>query len=324
LAFVVDIRDAGIRDNVLMNLQRVDISAIKILMTHTVDYAGLFPPAGLDMQPAVENYAAYRQSDYSWMLGRFIVPVLRLAEFEAAADPLLKNSAGRPWQLSMLTNAEVSDSMRRALEFNKRHKNGVKTEAVIDMLEIKAPQPEVIIQAAKDRGPFLTYFEIPIDRDPESFLKAIQECGGRAKVRTGGIVEHLFPSSKNLARFISACVRVGVPFKATAGLHHPIRACYPLTYEPESKKAIMYGFLNVWLAAGFIWKGLPEAEADRILHEEDVRRFRFEEDGVTWNGRQLTIEDLIEVREKLAVSFGSCSFLEPVSELKKLNLTAFS
>ena len=36
------------------------MSAIRALLTESIDYAGLFPPAGLDMASAVENYARYR------------------------------------------------------------------------------------------------------------------------------------------------------------------------------------------------------------------------------------------------------------------------
>ncbi len=50
-------------------------------MNGLVDYAGLFPPARLDMSSAVENYALYRSETLAWMLGRFICPAARLAEF---------------------------------------------------------------------------------------------------------------------------------------------------------------------------------------------------------------------------------------------------
>jgi len=36
----------------------------------------------------------------------------------------------------------------------------------------------------------------------------------------------------------------GVPFKATAGLHHPLRCIHPLTHEPNSPAAAMHGFLT--------------------------------------------------------------------------------
>ena len=37
-------------------------ASLRILMEGLIDYAGLFPPASLDMPTAVRNYAAYRKS----------------------------------------------------------------------------------------------------------------------------------------------------------------------------------------------------------------------------------------------------------------------
>jgi len=48
--------------------------ALNELLHASIDYAGLFPPAQLDMTTAVENYARYLASDSAWALGRFIVP----------------------------------------------------------------------------------------------------------------------------------------------------------------------------------------------------------------------------------------------------------
>src|SRR5216683_631476 len=72
------------------------MSALRALLTGLIDYAGLFPPSALDMPAAVRNYAAYRLSEHAWALGRFVVPLARLKEFEqAAADR-------RDWKLSVL------------------------------------------------------------------------------------------------------------------------------------------------------------------------------------------------------------------------------
>ncbi len=55
-----------------------------VLLRDLIDYAGLFPPASLAMASSVANYDMYSQSEWNWILGRFIVPVARLAEFEEA------------------------------------------------------------------------------------------------------------------------------------------------------------------------------------------------------------------------------------------------
>src|SRR5579862_3638410 len=73
---------------------------IRTLLTELIDYAGLFPPAGLDMAAAVRNYASWLSGDYSWMLGRFIVPAARVDEFERAASPYF--GGGREWKVAVL------------------------------------------------------------------------------------------------------------------------------------------------------------------------------------------------------------------------------
>ena len=70
------------------------------------------------------------------------------------------------------------------------------------------------------------------------------------------------PDPADLARFIAACAAAGVPWKATAGLHHPVRAEQALTYEPGAPRAVMHGFLNVFAAAAFAGGGAPLADLE--------------------------------------------------------------
>ncbi|MBE0564871.1 MAG: hypothetical protein IH621_02865, partial [Krumholzibacteria bacterium] len=64
-------------------------TAFRAFMEGLIDYAGLFPPAGLDMPAAVAGYAAHRTLPEAWMLGRFIAPAEALPAFAAAAAPHL-------------------------------------------------------------------------------------------------------------------------------------------------------------------------------------------------------------------------------------------
>ena len=72
---------------------------LRVLMNGLIDYAGLFPPAALDMATALRNYGAYRAGEYAWMLGRFVLPAARKGEVDAS------------WPLAVL--AQQSDKMRR-------------------------------------------------------------------------------------------------------------------------------------------------------------------------------------------------------------------
>jgi hypothetical protein len=126
------------------------------------------------------------------------------------------------------------------------------------------------------------------------------------------------PPAGEVVDFIDACQRAGVPFKATAGLHHPLRGSYRLTYERDSQLGTMYGFVNVFLASILMHAGQSRATAIAALEETDPREFQFEDDAIVWRGKRITVEQIEESRRDFATSFGSCSFREPVDELAAL------
>lgn len=291
---------------------------IRILMKRMIDYAGLFPPAELDMPAAVANYAAYRDSHVAWALGRFILPVSRLGEFEAAAEHLLPHDPTLvPWQLSVPSTNDLHADLTAIQAFNDRYAQ----RAIIDTIELKAGHTNEINSAMQILPANITpYFEIPIADDLPELIETIGRAGGRAKVRTGGTTQPMFPPAEDLLHFISACVGRHVPFKATAGLHHPLRSQYRLTYQPDSERSTMYGFLNVFLSTAFLAAGMNVDEAMQVLIEESPEAFQFDESGIDWRGRRLTGESLANAREQLAISFGSCSFEEPIDELKAMKL----
>ena len=287
------------------------------LLSGLIDYAGLFPPAGLDMAPAVANYARYRESLYSWMLGRFIVPVARLAEFETSADRVRSEADERVWPLSVLGGGNNRADVERILEFNRKHAG----RAIIDMIELKAAQSDDIGRAMRVLPDSITpYFEISIAEDPAEMVGLIGEAGGRAKVRTGSVTSDGFPSSVDLARFIRTCAEADVAFKATAGLHHPIRSVYRLTYADNSASAMMHGFLNVFLAAAFACNGMDVDQLVEILDETTAEAFEFESGSVMWRDQMVVRGQLRVTRSEFAIAFGSCSFEEPVDDLKRMNL----
>ncbi len=299
------------------------MGGLEALLTGIVDYAGLFPPAKLDMAPVVRNYAEYIESDRAWMLGRLIVPVARLEEFEhAAADALPTVDGAQPWMISALGGDDLDADLRAIDDFNRRHANAAEGLAIIDTLETRAETTSHVDQILRRLGDSLTAFvEIPIADDPRGLIASLAAEGVAAKVRTGGVTESAFPTVETLARFVLYCAAANVPFKATAGLHHPIRAPHRLTYEPDSESGVMHGFLNVFLCAAFARGAvLTDAEAREILNETDPHAFQFEESGVTWRDRRLTIDQITKTRQKFAASFGSCSFEEPADDLAALGL----
>lgn len=304
------------------------IYSLKVLLAESIDYAGLFPPSELEMSTAVRNYAHYISGEHAWMLGRFIVPATRLTEFEQAAKEFLpRDVAADSWKLSVLVGSDLDKELKSILRFNELHRHPAKAGgASIDAIELKISLPEDVRRATEtitritNAEAFAIYFETPVAAGFSELIGHIARAGGRAKVRTGGITAAMVPPTANLLGFIDVCAKANVPFKATAGLHHPLRAVHPLTYEQNSPSALMHGFLNVFLAASFVLSGMNMDIAAELLEEHDRLAFHFDANKVVWRGHQLSSDELREARANFACSFGSCSFEEPFEELKTLTL----
>lgn len=296
--------------------------ALRALMTGLIDYAGLFPPAQLAMTPAVRNYADYRQGADAWALGRFIVASSRLDEFEgAAAAHLPQDTTLQPWLISMLGVLEPGHDAELVFAFNERHATAGAGRAAIDTLEVKASDPASISQLVRSAPDHVRVFvEVPVNNDPVPLLTAIGDAGASAKIRTGGVTEDAFPSSSDVARFIHTAARLGVPFKATAGLHHPRQGEYRLTYEPGSPIAPMFGFLNIFMAAAFARQGADPKILRQVLEDGEATAFRFTRTGAAWSDRRVETEDIAAMRGDLGISFGSCSFTEPMDDLRSMDL----
>lgn len=289
----------------------VRASAIHALLAGAIDYAGLFPPASLPMSQAVANYAAYRSGENVWALGRFIVPVARLAEFGGEL-PAQGNSA---WRVSALAGNNLAADLDSITAFNRQHTG----RAVIDAIEIKANAPSAVAQGARLVNRSLELFvEMPLDAKVGDWLEAIVSAGVHAKIRTGGVTAEAFPSPAALAEFLHHSAAAHVRFKATAGLHHPIRAAYRLTYEPSSPSATMHGFVNVLMAAAFAHEGWTAMQLTEVLSEQATVAFRFDSKTAAWRNHELSVEQLDRARAEFLLSFGSCSFEEPMAELEKL------
>ncbi|MCS6805294.1 MAG: hypothetical protein RMM98_14855 [Acidobacteriota bacterium] len=293
-------------------------NSLRALMRSFIDYAGLFPPAQLEMNAAVEQYAAYRRSEHAWMLGRFVLPVSRLDEFAREAVAHWSKSEQEPrWLISALCSAQAQEAIATIMEFNERHS----AFAFIDTLELKADRVDEVERAMQLVPPFVAaYIEIPLAPSAEPLIEAIARTGARAKVRTGGLIPEMIPSTGDLVRFIAGCAAANVPFKATAGLHHPIRSVHRMTYEPDSPSGLMHGFLNVALTSAFLRYGMSHEQAAQVLDETSADAFQFDDEGVAWHEWRLSIEQLVAAREGFCISFGSCSVSEPIEDLKRLGL----
>ena len=300
------------------------MKSVDALLAGLVDYAGLFPPASEDMRPALESYASYLRGSDREALGRFIVPSSRLQELEDVGGDLMpRGKREPPWHLSVLVAEDVSSAGEEMLAFNRSHSRSTRGRAVIDLVEMKASTAEEIRHQKRDLPSELTaFFEIPLTGDVRPLVKTIGSVGARAKMRTGGVTPQAFPPAQAIIDFMVACRRERVPFKATAGLHHPLRAEYRLTYESDSAKGMMYGFLNVFLAAALIYSGESEETALAVLLETDPAGFAFDDAAIRWRDKVVTADQMAASRAGFAIAFGSCSFREPVDELARLTQKA--
>jgi hypothetical protein len=298
------------------------MQSARTLLTSLIDYAGLFPPAARRMQEAVLRYARHLEGPDRWALGRFVVPCSGLDEFERSAASAGIKTAGRPWLLSALAGPDLRSDIKRINEFNlRRAQAGDGFQATVDTVEVKVSTAgEVEEVLGEVPSPFVSYLEVPLNSVLDAVLSAVARGGGRAKIRTGGTTAPLFPEPSGILRFLNGCRSAGIPFKATAGLHHAVRGSYPLTYDPGSPRALMHGFLNFFLTASFVRMGVEPDTTSRLLHETDPTAFRFEEDGIFWRSHTITAPEIAGTRQDFAVSFGSCSFRDPIQDLRKLRL----
>lgn len=296
---------------------------LRTLLAGLVDYAGLFPPANLDMRATAERYANARSGEHEWVLGRLICPASRLDELADAAAGLLPTGdrdEDAPWYVSAIIDGPLDGSLAMIAAFNERHADG--PTAVVDAVELKAPDTGFIdsaIEVIPDE--LFPFFEIPTGVDPRGPIAALAGAEAGAKIRCGGVTPDLIPDLARIAAFLSACVAADVPFKATAGLHHPLRGEHPLTYEPDAPRATMHGFLNVFLTACLIHAhDIDEHTARAVLDAANIDDFIFRDDAIAWFDQRLTLDEIDAARQRLATSFGSCSFDEPVEDLSTLGL----
>ena len=127
-------------------------------------------------------------------------------------------------------------------------------------------------------------------------------------------MESAYPSPDDVAAFVDAAVRQRVRFKATAGLHHPIR------HFNAAAGVKMHGFLNLLFASVFATVGTDEQTLTACIADEDPQRFQFDAAGLRWHGASASTAHIEAARREAFAGYGSCSFSEPVEDLQALGL----
>jgi hypothetical protein len=284
------------------------MTAIESLLAGLIDYAGLYPPAALDMHSAVRNYLEYSNGAHRRALGRFIIDLARF--------PYLWDAAG-----DYVRSLRLSVIAARDADWSEVHRL-IDKGYVIESIEIKPGAPEEISTIAKLLPAALTaYFEIPFDASPKWF-HAIEACGGRIKLRMGGIAADTFPSPKSVVTMLEEIARYRLVFKATAGLHHAFRGRHVVDCAvgkaPRDSTAVMHGFVNLACAAALLHFGAEGDEALQALEEEWPRSWQMTPEALAWGEYSWNGDELCEVRRQFFAGFGSCSFQEPIEELEAM------
>ena len=301
-------------------------ASLRALLHGAIDYAGLFPPASLGLEPALTNQAEYVRTADAWMLGSFVLPVVK---FDDAAAHLSRFDVEYRLRISAL--GAKTDSPEEFLAALSTAAKTIRTfdaqyGAIAGVTQLEMPlatRPGATVTQAYEALDSLqlpVFLEAPWD-DAERAIATLAEhrrdnAGARFgfKLRTGGVVPTAFPTSMQIARTLVAAAEHRVPIKFTAGLHHPVRQFH------ASVQTKMHGFLNVLgagvLAAEYNW---DHVQAAAMLDDEAAESFAFTDEHFSWREWRISVERVRAQRE-LVTSLGSCSFDEPREDLRTLNL----
>lgn len=282
------------------------MTAIPELFRGLCDDAAIFPPGNKPLDRAVPDHRTHVRSAHGALVGPFVLGAVKLIEL----PPLMQGMTQRSFELSVTVPAP--DGVQAVVTTV-----ALLPPAVLRAVEVAVPQDMAAAEVvpALDTalagmdvagGGLDVYVEVPRDGRRRELLARLAESPYRAKFRTGGVEAHLHPDEAELAEAIVACVRAGLPFKATAGLHHAVRNTDPKTGFEQ------HGVVNMLVATAAARSGAEAEEVARILAERDGA-------SLAERLRSLDAEAARGVRESFR-SYGTCSISEPLEELTELGL----
>ncbi|MCW4354287.1 hypothetical protein ONR57_13350 [Hoyosella sp. YIM 151337] len=271
---------------------------IPALLQRLCDNAAIFPPGLMPLDQAVPAHAEHERAPYSDMVGAFIVSADVVPELPALlADrtvtlPLAVTAPKGPHQLSAVLKQVP--------------------ELPVDVKTIEVAVPGAADEFFADLASVLTatdhdvFVEVPRDDRRQPILEMLARTPYKAKFRTGGVRADMHPDEAELALAITAVVGAGLPFKATAGLHHAVRNTAPATGFEQ------HGFLNVMLAVDAALRGktVSEVASELALRDEHAIAARITE-----------LDDTrVQAIRATFAGFGTCSIAEPLADLIALGL----
>jgi hypothetical protein len=298
-------------------------ASLRALLNQAIDYAGMFPPCALALEPALQNQASYVRSTEAWMLNGFVLPV---EQFDAATQFFSEFDSQYALRVAALGPKTTSSdgfldgvaNAAAAIHSLSRYDTNFVSIGHLEMFLPHDVDSASLKETSVIMGELPVFWEAPPERAEQTIalIAGHNSDEGMAtfgyKLRTGGVTADAFPTSAQIARALVSAATHQLAIKFTAGLHHPIRQ-----FRDEVKTK-MHGFLNVLGAAVLSAENRWDADqAVKMLEDEDPHSFLFTDDFFAWRDWKIDTEHL-QYRRKLVRSFGSCSFDEPRDDLRTL------
>ena len=328
--------------------------SLRTFMNGLVDYAGLFPPADLPLDKAINEYFEQLKSDNSAMLSRFIIPISKLNDLDDFI-PLFSDIGSL--RLSVLGGggktddeylSKIKQNITNINEYRGKHSDKIQIDVIECKMATNSPSKSTMQEATtllnENELTHYEFTELPdvginysTNEDESSWDEVIVPTveliskmkGAGVKLRCGGVVKEAFPSVEQVAAMIQTCVLAKAPMKFTAGLHHPIR------HFADEYDEFMHGFINTFGAGIFATtfptpKNLQEKYRmftllSHMIDDQNAENFSFTNDSMIWKVRddrdtefEIDTEKIEKVREKGMISYGSCSFQDPIDDLTQL------
>lgn len=308
------------------------------LLSNTIDYAGMFPPAKLPLHDALIQGAIFRRkANHPWLLGKIVIRFEDLKKIDSRS--LFECGAeGAAWTFSVLGTPIPDEKANECepiwqrdvdsiLQWNRMGQGAASPRQIV---AYETRLPRSLLTACRQRSQMigaltshflgklpctLAYLEIPngpgwegaLHEAATLFSKSEAAVEGRLgiKFRTGGEYR---PSPRELATVISTCASSRLRFKATQGLHHALTGSHGMGFV----NLITALTLSVALGNDFSINQIVDC-----LEDSHAPNFVFGKDHFSWRDFLLTLDQLEEARVIHAGCFGSCSLTEPDEFLKK-------
>ncbi|WP_281499327.1 hypothetical protein [Rhodococcus sp. F64268] len=282
----------------------IQVTTFGPLLTNLCDDAALFPPGNAPIADAVPAHAVHTAADHAPLVGSFVFPAGRLGEL---AELLAQTPYSGELELSLTVpagTAAVAPALAKAATLDS---------VSVTALEIAVPAEQTVDELFAALGEISSteterdiFVEVPRDDRRPEILARLAQTPYSAKFRTGGIVAEAYPDEAELADAIRTVVASGVPFKATAGLHHAVRNTDPETGFEQ------HGFLNILAAVAVALDGGDNAAIAEVLADRDGA-------ALASRLKELSDERATEVRSRFR-SYGTCSIADPLTDLLDLGL----